>query len=89
MCGPPPCEKICVGEVDIELLWSLREWRDYLSDSQAEMNKKEREKLESRDCIEWFCSLVRNRLEVWKKDERYSCLFEPKYYPGEQGWLVR
>jgi len=89
MCGPPPRGKICVGDVDTELLWSLQEWKEYANHSQADMNEKERENMKSVDCIEWFCSLVRGRLEEWKKDERHSSLFEPKYYLCEKDYLVR
>ena len=89
MCGPPPNEEICIGQLDIELLWSLDLWKEYLSDSQAKMNETERANLKNQDRIEWFCSLVRSRLEEWKKDKRYLSLFEPKYYSGEKGYLVR
>jgi hypothetical protein len=45
--------------------------------------------MKSTDCIEWFCSLVRSRLEELVKDEKYSEWFNPIYYLEEEGWLVR
>ena len=88
MCGPPP-EKMYIEDVDHELIWSLKDWKEYASRSQANISESERKYMKSVDCIDWFCALIRGRLEKWRKDGKHSRILSPKYYLEEQGWLVR
>lgn len=85
MCIP----KMHIGDVDIELIGLLQMWKKYANSSQTSISKSERKNMKSVDCIEWFCSLIRSRLEELRKDEKYSGWFEPLYYLDEEGWLVR
>ena len=86
MCGPPP-DEICIEAVDAELIWCLQEWKEYATRSQTNINESERKKMKSVDCIEWFCSLVRDRLGDWSKDRRYAWLLRPRYFRKDDNWM--
>jgi hypothetical protein len=88
MCGPPP-DRICIEDVDGELIWSLQVWKEYVSRSQASISESERRNMKSVDCIDWFCALLRGRLEAWRKDGKHSMTLSPKYYLEKEGYLVR
>ena len=87
MCGPPPEDGPYIEDVDAELIWSLQEWKEYATRSQTNISESERENMKSVDCIEWFCSLVRSRLEKWSKDRRYTWLLRPRYFRKDDNWM--
>ena len=89
MCGPPPEGKMYIEDVDYELIWSLENWKEYVSRSQANISESKRKNMKSVDCIDWFCALVRGRLKKCRKEGKHSRILSPKYYLKGQGWLVR
>lgn len=88
MCGPPPDSRIYIEDVDSELIWNLQEWKKYTDSLQAEISGSERKNMKSVDCIEWFCSIVRNRLEEWSKKENFTLLFKTRYFRKEDEWMA-
>ena len=87
MCGPPPNDGPYIQDVDAELILCLQEWKKYAAHSQADISESERENMKSVDCIEWFCSMVRNKLEEWSKDGRYAWVLRPKYFRKDDNWM--
>ena len=86
MCGPPP-DEICIEAVDAELITCLQMWKEYAASSQSSISEGECKNMRSVDCIEWFCSLLRDRLEEWSKDRRYAWLLRPRYFRKEDDWM--
>ena len=79
---------IGIVDVDEEFIASLREWKEYINRSQANISDSERKNMKSVDCIEWFCSLLRSRLEEWKKEGRLNTLLNSEAYIVRKGCLI-
>jgi len=86
----PTRDDMAIGliDVDCELIWSLQAWREYTDKLKANISEDERKNMESIDCIKWFCTLVRERLEKWKKDGKYNWLLDSESYSVKNGCLI-
>jgi len=72
---PPSDPGIYIKELEETLLSCFEQWRQFTTALYKYLGKRESEKVKDVDCIEWFCSDMRAKLTMLKKQGRYPELW--------------